>query len=58
MRCLCVCPLQLWNHLTDFNEIWYGCYAVGDHLDLVLLNSLVSKNNTAIVGLRTCEVEA
>jgi hypothetical protein len=32
---MCVFPFQLLNHLTDFQETWYGRYAAGDYINAV-----------------------
>jgi hypothetical protein len=37
---LSVRMIQLENRWTDLDEIWYGRYATGDYLKIVLLNSL------------------
>jgi hypothetical protein len=34
--------IQLDNHWTDLDEIWYGHYAIGDYPKIVILNFLQS----------------
>jgi hypothetical protein len=41
MTLLCVSACSL-NKLTNFNEIWYGRYAIGGHRNLLFLNFLQS----------------
>jgi hypothetical protein len=40
--CLSVCMIKLENWWTDFDEIWYGRYAVGGYRFLILFNFLQS----------------
>jgi hypothetical protein len=38
--CLSVRMIELENHWTDWDEIWYGGCAIGDYPKIVLLNFL------------------
>jgi hypothetical protein len=33
-----VCMIQLENCWTDLDQIWYGCYAIGEYPETVLYN--------------------
>jgi hypothetical protein len=35
-----VCMIQLENCWTDLDEIWYGCYTIGDYPKIVFYNFL------------------
>jgi hypothetical protein len=38
--CPAICMIQLKNCWTDFDEIYYGCYAIEVYPNIVLYNSL------------------
>jgi hypothetical protein len=52
--CLSVRKIQLENHWTDLDNIWYGRYACGSTLKSYFLISATC--NTNMADERTCEV--
>jgi hypothetical protein len=40
--CLSVRMIHLENHWMDLDEIWYGRYAIGDYLEIVIFDFLQS----------------
>jgi hypothetical protein len=47
--CVCVCPFQSLNLLTNFHEIFYECYAIGGYRSLIVVNFLQSVMTTFFI---------
>jgi hypothetical protein len=50
-RCLCVCPIQFLNQITDFNGTWYKLSVIGEHPNVILSNAIIIMVYSPLLGL-------